>query len=71
MADEKQAEEKPKPKAKRNRRFAKEVLSEDTKQVTMKVKHVAHKGEKISDTVRKDRKFDPRQRMTDLNGRFL
>lgn len=68
------AEQESKPVAKpmkRNRRFAKEILSEDSKTMVLRVKHTPHKGEKISDTIRTDRKFDPKQRFTDQRGRTL
>lgn len=68
---EPQEQAKPKQVEKRNRFFSKEILSEDSKQTVMKVKHIPHKGEKISDTIRTDRKHNPRQRLSDLNGRSL
>ena len=51
-----------KPKAKRNRRFSKDVISESERALVLNVKHTPYKGEKLSDTVRKDNKFDPQQR---------
>jgi hypothetical protein len=58
-------------KPKRNRKFHKEILEDNDKAMTLRVKHQAYKGEKISDTIRKDKKFDPKQRLTDLNGRVI
>lgn len=64
-------EVKPKAPVKRNRRFSKEIIDESDKHVTLRVKHTPHKGEKISDTIRTDRKVDKSQRWTDFNGRNL
>lgn len=58
-------------KPKRNRKFHKVVLEETDTLLTLQVKHQPYKGEAISDTIRKDKKFNPRQRFTDLNGRLL
>jgi hypothetical protein len=72
MDNSKQQEQPKQPaKAKRNRKFHKEILEDTDKHMTLKVKHQAYKGEKISDTIRKDKKFDPKQRRTDLNGRVI
>jgi hypothetical protein len=67
-----QPKEQPKPaKPKRNRKFHKEIIEDSATALTLRVKHQPHKGEKISDTIRRDKKFNPRQRFTDLNGRLL
>lgn len=58
-------------KPKRNRRFHKEILADTATEMKLKIKHQPHKGEAISDTVRRDFKFNPKQRFTDLNGRTL
>jgi hypothetical protein len=62
-AESKTAEVKTAPR-KRNRRFSKEVISETEQEIVLSVKHTPHKGEKISNTVRKDHKFNPNQRFT-------
>jgi hypothetical protein len=51
-------------KSKRNRRFSKEIISESEQETVLSVKHTPHKGEKISNTIRKDHKFNPNQRFT-------
>jgi hypothetical protein len=51
------------PKAKKSRRNSKKVLSESSTEVVMEVQHRAHRGEKIAPSIRKDHKFDPKQRM--------
>lgn len=71
MATQEQEALKPKQAVKRNRRFSKEIIEETDKLATLRVKHTPHKGEKISDTIRLDRKVDKNQRWTDYNGRNL
>lgn len=46
---------------KRNRRFSKEILKDTVEVTQLRVKHTKYKGEQLSDTVRTDRKFNPRQ----------
>lgn len=48
-------------KPKRNRRFSKIVISEDSKAVVLSVRHTPYKGEKLSNTKRTDHLFDPNQ----------
>jgi hypothetical protein len=48
---------------KTTRKNAKKVLSESATEVVMEVAHKPHRGEKISNTIRKDHKFDPKQRL--------
>lgn len=64
-----QAQQAKKPK--RNRKFHKEILEDNAIETRLLIKHQAHKGEAISDTVRRDKKFNPRQRFQDLNGKEL
>ena len=59
---EPQAKQEVKKPAVRNRRFSKEVVKENEKELILKVKHTPYKGEKLSDTIRKDNKYDPAQR---------
>lgn len=68
---EKPQPEQPKKKNIRRRGATKTVISENEKEVVMSVAHQSYKGEKISATIRRDRKFNPKQRVTDLNGRSL
>jgi hypothetical protein len=58
-------------KNRRNRHFHKEILEDTASEMKLLIKHQSHKGETISDTVRRDRKFNPRQRFQDLNGKNL
>jgi len=53
-----------KPPTKRNRKFSKRIVSETSTELVLEVKHTPHKGEKISNTTRKDHKFNPNQRYT-------
>lgn len=48
----------------RNRKFSKRIVSETSTELVLEVKHTPHKGEKISNTTRKDHKFNPNQRYT-------
>lgn len=59
MGDEKQGAQL---KVKKTRHNHREVLSESPIEVVTSIAHKAYKGEKISNTVRKDHKFDPKQR---------
>lgn len=71
MDSKQETQEKPVVKPKRNRRFQKEIINETASAQTLRVKHTPHKGEKISDTIRKDHKFNPKQRFADQSGRSL
>lgn len=69
MAEEKNEEKKAEVltalkglKVKKSRHFRREILENNDKFVVSKVTHKPVKGEKISDTRRKDRKYDPSQR---------
>ena len=49
-------------KVKKSRHNHREVMSETPTEVITSVVHRAYKGEKISNTTRKDHRFDPNQR---------
>jgi hypothetical protein len=56
------ADEVTKPKVKKSRHNTRTVLSETSTEVVTDIQQKAYKGEKIGNTVRKDHKFDPKQR---------
>jgi len=66
MGEEKAAEStaptQQKLKIKKSRHNRRVVVSETPIEVITSVVHRAYKGEKISNTVRKDHKYDPNQR---------
>lgn len=51
-----------KSKVKTSRHNTRTILSETQLEVVTDIAHNAYKGEKISNTVRKDHKFDPKAR---------
>ena len=55
------AEQEIKLKVKKSRHMHREIIKETPTEVVTRIAHRAYKGEKISDTVRKDRKYDPNQ----------
>lgn len=55
----------------RRRGVAKTLISENSKEVVVSIAHAQYKNEKISATIRRDKKFNPKQRQTDLGGRLL
>lgn len=61
MGDEQKAVAPKGLKEKKSRHFRKEILKEDSLAIECIVKHKPVKGEKISDTRRKDHKFNPKQ----------
>lgn len=56
-------DEKPQPKVRKSRHNHRVILSETPIEVVTDIAHKAYKGEKIGNTVRKDHKFDPSQRV--------
>ena len=56
--------EEQKLKVKKSRHNHREIIRETPIEVVTAVVHRAYKGEKISNTVRKDHKYDPNQRRT-------
>jgi hypothetical protein len=59
MSDEKESTQ---PKIKQSRHNTRKILSETSLEVVTEITQKAYKGEKISPTVRKDHKYDPKQR---------
>ena len=62
MDDEKTTDVQPAKKVKKSRHNTRIILSETPIEVVTDIVQKAYKGEKIGNTVRKDHKFDPRQR---------
>ncbi len=63
MADEKAPTAPTALKIKKTRHNRRKVVSETATVVITEISQKAYKGEKIAQTVRKDHKFDPSQRL--------